>query len=405
MKNYNILILTSEYPNPSTVYDTPVVHFFAKEWVKMGHSVKVIHYRSVFPSFFYVIARMFKSVIKRVFKTDFIPFEKLQKANNHHYDGVDIIMEPIFKYLPHIKFSRYIIKKKALQIITLNQKMDWKPDLFIGHFLNPQLQLFSELRSIYPNSKFSLVLHENPAEIKRLFGANAIMYLNNIDFIGFRYLQMKNIFESFYGSKYSTFLCPSGVPESYVLNDVPFEKFKSESLSIAFVGMLIPLKNIDIVLKSLALSFPNKNFSFKLIGDGMLRAEIESQIIENDIQEQVRMLGKKSRDEVQEELVNTDVFVMVSKPEAFGLVYLEAMGKGCITIGTIGQGIDGVIQNGENGFLCEAGNVDSLKKVFIKIAEMTYEEKLIMSQKALITARHLTDEKVANSYLQKLNLV
>jgi glycosyltransferase involved in cell wall biosynthesis len=216
---------------------------------------------------------------------------------------------------------------------------------------------------------------------------------------------MQNIFESHYGSIYSTFLCPSGVPESYVLDDIPDGKFKCESLSIAFVGMLIPLKNIDIVLKALSISFPQKNFSFKLIGEGMLRGDIESQIAENGIKEQVIMLGKKSRDEVQQELVHTDVFVMVSKPEAFGLVYLEAMGKGCITIGTTGQGIDGVIRNGENGFLCEARNVDSLISIFTGIAEMTYEEKLKMSKKAITTARELTDEKVAYSYLQKLNLV
>lgn len=405
MKSLNILILTSEYPNSGVTYDTPVVHFFAKEWVKMGHSVKVVHYRSVFPSIFYVVARLLKSVVKRVFKTDFIPFQKLEKTKKSNLDGVDIIMEPIFKYFPHFKFTKQVIKDKARQIMLVNQKLKWTPDAIIGHFLNPQFQLFSELRSIYPISKFSLVLHENPSEIKGLFGDKAITYLKNINHIGFRYLEMQNIFESFYGSNYSTFLCPSGVPESYVLDETPVGKFKSDSLSIAFVGMLIPLKNIDIVLKALATSFPQKNFSFKLIGDGMLRVDIESRIIENDIQAQVKMLGKKSRDEVQQELVNTDVFVMVSKPEAFGLVYLEAMGKGCLTIGTIGQGIDGVIQNGENGFLCQARNIDSLKNVFIKIAQMSYEEKVKMSQKALFTAKQLTDEKVAYSYLQKLNLL
>jgi glycosyltransferase involved in cell wall biosynthesis len=186
---------------------------------------------------------------------------------------------------------------------------------------------------------------------------------------------------------------------------VPEGRFKSESLSITFVGMLIPLKNVDVIIKALASAFPDKNFSFKLIGDGMLREEIESQIAESGIHDQVKMLGKKSRDEVQFELTNADVFVMVSKPEAFGLVYLEAMGKGCIVIGTIGQGIDGVIQHGKNGFLCEARNVDSLRNVFIQIAAMSYEEKMKMSKNALMTARSMTDEKVAFSYLQKLNLV
>ena len=399
-----ILISTAEYPNPNSNYDTPVVHFYAKEWVKMGHSVRVIHYRSVFPSFFYAVARLFKSLIKRLFKTDFIPFEKLQKAISYELDGVDITTEPIFKLIPHIKFTSQIIKAKARQIVLDNERLGFTPDVIISHFLNPQLQLFSELRPVYPNTKFSLVLHENPTEINRLFGKKASFYLKNINHIGFRYLEMQNIFEKYYGSNYATFICPSGVPEAYVLDEVPKGKFKSEHLSIAFVGMLIPLKNVDITLNALASAFPNKNFSFKLIGEGMLKAEIESQIEENKIQGQVKLLGRKSRDEVQQDLLNTDVFVMVSSPEAFGLVYLEAMGKGCITIGTKGQGIDGVICDGENGFLCEARSVDSLKNVLLKIQRMTYEEKMQISNKAISTAKEMTDEKVAIDYLKKIQL-
>lgn len=400
-----ILILTSEYPNSKSSYDTPVVHFYAKEWVKMGYSVNVIHYRSVFPSFFYTIARCFKPLIKRFFKTDFIPFEKLHKEMKYQLDGVNIITEPIFKPIPHVKYSFSVIKKKVEKIIYENEQSGTSPDVIIGHFLNPQLQIFTLLRKVYPKIKFSLVLHESPREIDRLFGSSAKNYLSNVDYIGFRYCEMQNLFKEIYGSEFATFLCPSGVPDDYILDDIPNGKFTSEFLSFAFVGMLIPLKNVDIILEALFSAFPKKDFSFKLIGDGMLYSEIESQIIEYGLQDQVKMLGKKTRDEVQQELRNTDVFVMVSKPEAFGLVYLEAMGKGCITVGTVGQGIDGIIQHGNNGFLCEARNTDSLKNILFKISAMSYEEKMYMSQKALATARNMTDGKIAYSYLQKLKLV
>lgn len=43
---------------------------------------------------------------------------------------------------------------------------------------------------------------------------------------------------------------------------------------------------------------------------------------------------------------------MVSAHEAFGLVYVEAMAKGCITVATAGQGIDGVIVDGKMVFVC-----------------------------------------------------
>ena len=42
---------------------------------------------------------------------------------------------------------------------------------------------------------------------------------------------------------------------------------------------------------------------------------------------------------------------MISQGEAFGLVYLEAMARGCITIASRGEGFDGIIKDGINGFL------------------------------------------------------
>ena len=65
-----------------------------------------------------------------------------------------------------------------------------------------------------------------------------------------------------------------------------------------------------------------------------------------------------------------DVFIMISKNETFGLVYLEAMAVGCITIASRQEGFDGIIKHGYNGFLCEAGNQEELEKL---IKEKKYE--------------------------------
>ena len=87
---------------------------------------------------------------------------------------------------------------------------------------------------------------------------------------------------------------------------------------------------------------------------------------------------------------------------AFGLVYLEAMAKGCIVIGTKGQGIDGVIIDKVNGFLCEAKNIDELTEIFKRISSMPKEELKNISKNAIQTARQLTDEKAAKKYLDSV---
>lgn len=405
MKNLRILILTAEYPNPNSTFDTPVVHYYAKEWVKLGFDVRVMHYRSVFPRVFYFFANHCKQLLKRVFKTDFIPFERLNSSIQYELDGVKVVSRPIFKVFPHLKYWNATIKKHAQKICSENRTQEFTPDVILGHFLNPQLPLLYELKKFYPETITSLVLHENPTVIAGLFGSKAHLYLKSLDHIGFRFEEMKNIFIERFGRPANLFICPSGIPESYILPSIPAHKFKTEKISFCFVGMLIPLKNVDILLESLDLAFPDRNFNLKLVGTGMLRESIDKKIAELNLGECVSMEGKMSRDEVQRVISGADVFVMVSKPEAFGLVYVEAMGKGCLTIGTIGQGIDGIIRHGENGFLCEARNVSSLRDLLKDISAMTYEQKMSVASKGLDTASGLTDQKVALSYLRVIKAI
>ena len=49
----------------------------------------------------------------------------------------------------------------------------------------------------------------------------------------------------------------------------------------------------------------------------------------------------------------SDIFILPSRNETFGMVYMEAMASGCITVCSKNDGVDGIIRDGINGFLCE----------------------------------------------------
>ena len=68
------------------------------------------------------------------------------------------------------------------------------------------------------------------------------------------------------------------------------------------------------------------------------------------------MTGRKPREEVILMLDRADCFIMISRDEVFGLVYLEAMARGCIVVASRGEGMTGIIEDGVNGFLCAAGD-------------------------------------------------
>jgi len=48
MLKKNILLFTTIYPAADLKYGTSAVHYFTREWVKMGYDVKVIHYQVVY---------------------------------------------------------------------------------------------------------------------------------------------------------------------------------------------------------------------------------------------------------------------------------------------------------------------------------------------------------------------
>lgn len=399
-----LLVLTSEYPNPHSTHDTPVVHYYAKEWVRQGHQVRVVHSRSVFPAVFYPVARALKALVKKIFKTDFIPFQRLRGMERRSLDGVDVIALPIFKLVPHIRFFDRTIRRHARTIQSLCAADGFVPDAIVCHFLNPQLPLIAELKRMYPTATTSLVIHEDPQIIRGLFKAETPSLLACVDHLGFRYEAMRARFVAAHGQRPHLFLCPSGVPERFVLDEVPAAKFTSTPLTFCFVGMLIPLKNVDVMLRSFHEAFPAKDFRLRIIGEGFLRPELERLTAELGLGDAVRFEGRMSREAVQQVLTEADAFVMVSKPEAFGLVYLEAMAKGCLTVGTRGQGIDGVIVPDQNGFLCEARDVGSLSRALREIGGMPPERRRAMAEAARQTAAGLTDGKVAAAYLATLGL-
>jgi glycosyltransferase involved in cell wall biosynthesis len=340
--------------------------------------------------------------VKRFFKTDFIPLRRLRGVQRDTRDGVDILMVPIFKFLPHTRFSARTIRKHARFVEDFCAVDGFVPDAIICHFLNPQLPLIEKLHAQFPAAKTSLVLHEDPKEIVRVFGSQGQRLIGNLDYLGFRYEAMRARYIADHGSRPGLFLCPSGIPERFIPARVPVSKFASQPLTICFVGMLIPLKNVDILLRAVHRAFPNKDVRLRIIGEGFLKPSLIALSVELGLDQCVRFDGRISREDVQHALREADVFVMVSNPEAFGLVYLEAMAKGCITIGTIGQGVDGVIVSGQNGFLCEPRDITALSDLLRDIAVMPRAIRWAIAEAARRTAEKHSDSRVAELYLESL---
>ena len=76
------------------------------------------------------------------------------------------------------------------------------------------------------------------------------------------------------------------------------------------------------------------------------------------IGEHVLFLGKQ--DNLEELYSFSDLMLLLSEKESFGLVALEALACGVPCIGTNVGGIPEVILDGENGYVCELGNINEI---------------------------------------------
>ncbi len=396
MIKHKILVLTSIYPADDVPNEwTPIVHYFTREWVKYGDEVRVVNYVSRFPNVAYGIARLFKDRISS--KEGFVIGDQPLLQREYELDGVNVFRVPLNKIKPHGKYSDKAIEKAVLLTKSYCEHNSFKPDVIVSHWANPSLLIMKELKKHY-GCQTAYIAHGGGHF--ELFGKDADSCLEAIDKIGYRSAYIKQRFETEPKYVKPSFMCYSGIPSKYV-----DEKHRKEIKNIRrfiYVGTLIGRKYPAEIITALKQSFGEDDFSLTYIGKGEEAEKINTIANNLSVRDKVYLLGRQERDEVVRQMDESDVFVMISRNEAFGLVYLEAMARGCITIASRKEGFDGIIQDGVNGFLCEAGNAGELASLITRLRQMPIDELQKISDAAVKTACELTDEKAAAYYLRQV---
>ncbi len=397
----NILLISTIYPLPTRDNKgTAVCHFFTREWVKMGYNVRVVHIQAVYPRFFYWLARIARKRIAA--KTGAVVYTHRDSHSvTYHMDNVSITRMPVYKPIPHGAFSKKSIKNALREIVRNNTKVDFIPDVIIGHFPNPQIELISKLKAEYTSAKACVVMHGDTEIMKNVYGNRLPALIKNIDMWGFRCKSMIDDFEAVVGKVDNPFICYSGIPEKYITRKNTHE-YQSALHKFLYVGEMIERKYPEILIDALMQVYPSKDFELHYVGDGQQLSVIKQKVADYGLHSQVKLLGWIPRDKIIEEYDNADSLIMISRGEAYGLVYLEAMARGCIPVASKKEGFDGIIVDGENGFLCEAGDTQELVEIIKGINELSPKERQNVSGNAIKTAQSLTDEKAAEMYINNI---
>lgn len=393
----DIILFTQVYPDEAgkkTLRSSAVCHYWTREWVQAGHNVVVVYCYPNYCRLFHWIAKLFPQFISQFTNGTLTRF--VDNVTDYEKDGVKILKIPIRKFMPKIKYPHRIVEHVVDQTMKYIRTQGFKPDLILSHFDNPILEIAGMFKDQI-KVPFSFVLHGYAKDIRRLYPQSYRQLIEKVDVWGFRSPAIRRDFESNYGKLNRYFICYSGIPRTYIGN-LSAETIKQKG-KIVYVGALMQRKYPARILEGLLPMLKSGVFSLTYIGEGALDKKIRRLAKKHGIEDRVRLLGQISREQVQEELATAEYFVMISRHETFGLVYLEAMAHGCLTIASKNEGFDGILEHGKNGFLCEAGNANELRALFEKINAMDVDSRNRVANKAIETAKSMTDDLMAEKYL------
>ena len=132
-----------------------------------------------------------------------------------------------------------------------------------------------------------------------------------------------------------------------------------------------------------------------MVGEGPEKEKAEQLCRELGIQDKVIFFGNSN--EIDTILCQTDLFLLPSKTESFGLVALEAMACGVPVISSNAGGLPEVNKDGFSGYLSEVGDVDGMANNALKILK-NQTDLDHFKKNALITAQQFDIKKILPLY-------
>ena len=165
---------------------------------------------------------------------------------------------------------------------------------------------------------------------------------------------------------------------------------------LTHVSNFRPVKRVLDVVKVFEKVFQKIPSKLIMVGDGPDKIIAENYCLNKEIQNHVIFLGNTS--DVYEVLCYSDLFLLTSETESFGLAALEAMMMSVPVISTNTGGLPEVNIENESGFLFKVGDIEAMSR---KSIDLLANSKFLNQMKASArnTALKFNIDNVIDSYL------
>lgn len=161
------------------------------------------------------------------------------------------------------------------------------------------------------------------------------------------------------------------------------------------IGNLIELKGFDLLVEAFAEAFKDdKSVKLNIVGAGPEKEKLQHIVNQYDLNNNIVLLDEVGRDKLKVLYPESDAFVLASKSETFGVVFIEAMATGLPVIATDCGGPSDFV-NEQNGYLIPVNDKKSLVDALMKMRNNAYDfNSLEISE---MCVRKFSPENIGNA--------
>lgn len=191
--------------------------------------------------------------------------------------------------------------------------------------------------------------------------------------------------------QYKTIIIPNGLDMQTI--QTPLSKresratlnLSSEKKILLFVGSLYPHKGINVLIWAMpTIAKQHPDVLLLVGGKGIIEDELKQLTKELGLQNNIQFLGHIIGELKSLYYKASDIFVLPSLTESFGIVNLEAMANGLPIVASNVGGVPDIVKDGTNGLLATPGDPDDFAKKILSLCNSkTLRNQFGMTGKAL----------------------
>lgn len=344
----------------------------------MGNKINLVHINSYFLTnkLHEELVLSLRDMNSSIHQTVYIPINKRDKINRDYFESKNILyviskafsnLERYFWPLKMISIYKDFNKKIKNNKITITHAHSLISNGIISFslFKKKGIPYIVTVRNTDINIFMKKSIFFRKIGFKILDSATSIMVLSP----AYKNIQLRECLTEFEFEqiKNKIKVIPNGVNDYWIKNRYLNESLDSNCLKILFVGKLRENKNCGALIKACKLlKEQGVDFQLTIVGEGYLKEKLQ----EEAKGLKARFLGFISdKEQLLKVYRESNLLVVPSFKESFGLIYVEAMTQGLPIIYTKGQGFDGNYEEGVVGFSVMPKEYEKIAEAIQKIKE------------------------------------